>query len=146
MSTARARSFAAAAACAIALAALSGVAAAKSRRVVSYPFREVWPTAIREIRIDEGDKILEKDAEGGYIIFQVAEEHRHFRGTLELVRTKDDEGRAAVLLIINIADRPSYMEQGILDRLAQKLHDEHGDPPPPAHKQGPKRTHHRPKQ
>ncbi|MEM9490611.1 MAG: hypothetical protein AAGC55_15805 [Myxococcota bacterium] len=119
---------------AIGLIAWPGQASAKSQRVVSYSFEQVWPTALRFLRIDEGLEIIERDAEAGYVMFELSEENKRFRGALELVRVTDDEGRSAVRLLLRIEDRPSYMELGILSRLERKLREELGaprDPPPP---------------
>lgn len=108
---------------------------AKSDRVVYYGFDQAWSTAVRFLRIDEGYTIVERDAEAGYVLFEVKEENKVFQGALEVVRTKDDRDRPALRLILRIEDRPSYMERGVLNRLERKLRDEHGAPkkraPPP---------------
>ena len=89
---------------------------------------------MRFLRIDEGLRILEKDADTGYVLFELSDEGKRFTGSVELVR-HDDNGKAqSVELIVRIADRPSYMELGILDRMLLKIRDELGQPrrePPP---------------
>jgi hypothetical protein len=120
----------AALACAVSL-LLAAPALARSERTVAYPYERVWPAAIRFLRIDAGYAVREKDADAGYILFDVEEEGRTFPGALELVRGHDDRGRHTVKLILRIEDRPSYMETGLLDRLRQKLRRELGPPPPP---------------
>jgi hypothetical protein len=129
-------------ACALAfLAALvagSGEAAAKTERSASYPFEQVWPTAVRHLRVNEGFTIVEKDPDVGYVVFQVEEDGKSFSGTLEVVRQKDQAGRPAVRLVLRIGDRPAYMEAGVLDRMLDKLRQEHGDPPDPPSQPKPK--------
>ena len=109
----------------------AGGAEGKTEREASYSFEQVWPTAVRHLRIEEGFTIVEKDAEVGYVMFEVREDGKVFSGVLEVVRQKDSSGRPAVRLVLRIGERPSYMEAGVLDRMLAKLRQEHGDPPPP---------------
>ena len=122
-----------------ALVAGAGAAAAKSERSASYPFEQAWPTAVRHLRVDEGFTIVEKDADVGYVVFEVKEDGKAFSGTLEVVRQKDQAGRPAVRLVLRIGDRPAYMEAGVLDRMLDKLRKEHGHPPAPPEQPRPPR-------
>jgi len=108
-----------------------GDADAKSHKDATYAFEQVWPAAIRFLRIDEKLRIVEKDAESGYVLFEMRDDRKLFQGALEIVRTVDPKGRRSVRLVLRIEDRPSYMEAGILKRLAFKLRDELGAPAPP---------------
>jgi hypothetical protein len=103
-------------------------AGAKSNRTFTQPFDKVWPSLLRFLRVDEKLKIVEKDVEAGYVLFELSEEKRTFSGAVELVKGEDDRGRPTTRVTIKITDRPAYMEEGLLDRLEQKLHDEHGEP------------------
>ncbi len=117
---------------AVALALLvAAPAAAKSTRELPYAYERVWPTLLRFLRVDEKLKVTEKSEEAGYVLFELADGKRSFPGSVELSKTTDAVGRASVRVQVKIEDRPAYMEAGILDRLAEKLHDELGDPPPP---------------
>jgi hypothetical protein len=125
------------------LAALTTAASAKTERTARYTFDQVWPTAVRHLRVDEGFTIVEKDPDVGYVVFQVKEEGKVFSGALEVMKHKDSSGRSSVRLVLRIGDRPDYMEAGVLDRMLTKLREEHGDPPagetrPPAEKPRPK--------
>lgn len=104
---------------------------AKADKIVRYAYDQVWPAAVRFLRLDEGFTIVEKDGEAGYVIFELSEDGKQFRGALELVRIRDDDRRPALRMIVRIEDRPSYMELGILDRLERKLRTELGPPPEP---------------
>lgn len=106
-------------------------AEAKADKVIRYSYEQVWPAAIRFLRLDKGFEVVEKDAEAGYVMFEISEEGKRFRGALELVRIRDDNDHPALRLIVRIEDRPSYMELGILDRLERKLRSELGPPPEP---------------
>ncbi|WP_428266125.1 hypothetical protein [Haliangium sp.] len=119
---------AAAMALSVALVVGAGPAAAKSSRVVRYSFEEVWSTALRLLRIDLGHEIVEKDAEAGYVIFAVNEDGKRFRGTFEVIRFQDGDGRDRLRLLVGIEDRPGYMEDLVLDKLERKLRKERGPP------------------
>jgi hypothetical protein len=112
------------------LAILCGVAQARTEKTLAYPRDQAWPTAVRFIRVDEGLKIIEKDSEAGYVLFELHEEKRTFRGSLEVIDVVQD-GRHAVRFVLTIEDRPEWLELEMLNRLEQKLRDELGSPAPP---------------
>lgn len=121
---------------------------AKATRLASWEFDRVWPTSVRFLRLDEGFAIVEKDAETGYVVFEVQRDEKTYRGSLELVRTKDYANRDAVRLILRIAELPIYKEDGVLDRLLIKLAEELGqpvDPPPEKKKPEKKKPEKKPK-
>ena len=112
------------------VATLAAPAAASTERSTRYTFDQVWPTAVRHLAVDEGCKIVDRDADTGYVVFELSDRGKTYRGALEVVKTREDD-RPAVKLVLQLADRPSWMEGAILDRLLAKLYKEHGDPPPP---------------
>lgn len=116
----------------VALAALLGAAHAQARSstVVPYPIADVWPTAIRFLRVDRDYAIKEKDETAGYVIFDAVENKKSYRGTLELVAATDREGRAGTQVVVTLDDLPRHFEVALLDKLASKLRDERGPPPP----------------
>jgi hypothetical protein len=121
---------------AITVTSLAGAAWALSEKTVLYGFDRVWPAAVRFLRVDEGLTVTEKDAETGYVLFELREEGKRFPGALELIRTTVGE-REAIQLVLRIEDRPDYVEQGILARLETKLRKELGEPPPAVKKRPP---------
>ena len=110
---------------------LAAPAWAKSSRDYGYPPDQVWPALVRFLRIDEKMKIVEKDTEVHYILFELVDGKKTFRGSAELRESKDADGRPVSRVWMKLVDRPAYMEEGMLERLEQKLRDELGDPPPP---------------
>lgn len=106
-------------------------AAARSTSVLPYPAADVWPTAIRFLRIDRGATLREKDPESGYVLFELPEAQKLYKGSLELVRTTDPEDRDATRLVVTLPDLPRHFEITLLDKLAAKLKDEYGGPLPP---------------
>jgi hypothetical protein len=116
---------------ALALVALvATVAYADTARSVSYPYERVWPAAVRFLRVDLKLKIIEKDADAGYVLFELAEDRKTFQGSLQLSRAKDPDRREATRLALKIAGRPSYVEDELLVKLERKLKEELGDPAP----------------
>ena len=112
------------------LALVATVAHADTARSVSYPYERVWPAAVRFLRVDLKLKIIEKDADAGYVLFELNEDRKTFQGSLQLSRSKDPDKREATRLALKIAGRPSYVEDELLVKLERKLKDELGDPAP----------------
>ncbi len=109
--------------------AFAGTAYARSEKTLAYVREQAWPTAVRFLRVDEHLKITEKDADAGFVLFELSEEKKTFRGSLEVISIVKD-GRAQVRFVIAIADRPSYLEISMLERLEHKLRVELGSPTP----------------
>lgn len=107
----------------------AGPAWARTDRVVVYAPAKVFPAAVRFLRLEAGATIVEKDAEAGYVMFELTEGGKTYPGSLELVAT-DSAGRPAAKLVMQIEGQPSYVEAVLLDKLERKLRAELGDPPP----------------
>jgi hypothetical protein len=105
-------------------------ASARSEKTLAYPRDQVWSTAVRFLAVDEHAKITEKDTDAGYVTFELRDEGRPYRGSLEVV-TVNRDGHGAVRFVLQIADRPSWMELAMLARLEDKLRAELGSPAPP---------------
>jgi hypothetical protein len=112
-----------------ALLALATPALARSEKSLAYPRDQAWPAAVRFIRVDERLKIVEKDGDAGYVLFELREENKTFRGSLEVIDTLKD-GRHVVRFVIQIEDRPAWLEIEMLNRLERKLRAELGAPAP----------------
>ena len=119
--------------CGVLLCATAGGAEARTERNTGYTFEQAWPTAVRHLRVDEGFKIVDKDADTGYVVFELRDEGKIYAGALEVVQHTED-GRKVVMLVLTINDRPDYMEAQVLERMLTKLRQEHGDPPQPPKK------------
>jgi hypothetical protein len=107
--------------------------AAEARGVgtVPYPITDVWPSAVRFLRIDRNCVIREKDETAGYILFDYPEGQKLHKGSLELIRASDGDGRDITRVVATLPDLPHYLEQLLLDKLAAKLREDHGSPAPP---------------
>ena len=113
----------------LALLLLTGIAEARSEKTLAYPRDQAWPAAVRFIRVDEHLKVIEKDADAGYVLFEMKDDGKTFRGSLEVIDAVKD-GRHVVRFVVTLEDRPSYLEIDMLNRLVRKLHDELGEPAP----------------
>jgi hypothetical protein len=122
----------------LALLLTTSLAWARAEKTLAYQREDAWTTSVRFLRVDEKLKITEKDAEAGYVLFELREEGKTFRGSLEVMSVVVD-GRPVVKFIAQIEDRPTWTEVAMLQRLERKLRSELGAPaPPPSRKQPPK--------
>jgi hypothetical protein len=115
-------------------------AQARSFGLVSYPIADVWPSAVRFLRIDRHCTIREKDEPSGYILFDWPEGQKIYKGSIEFIRTSDHEGRDATRLVVSLPDLPRHFEQIVIDKLGVKLREDRGSPapaPPPRKPQEP---------
>ena len=108
---------------------ISGVGHAKTDRDLTYRYGQIWSTLVRFLRVDNGYKILEKDKDDGYILFEYTDTGRTCQSSFQLVATIV-EGRQYVRSQLHIADMPTYVEIVLQDRLRRKLREEYGTPPP----------------
>jgi hypothetical protein len=120
-----------------ALPALSTLCWARALETIPYPITSVWPAAVRFMRVDRNFPVREKDEGAGYILFEYTDGPKPCKGSLELIRTTDPEGRDATRLAVSIPELPKRYEQALLDKLAVKLRDDQGPPPPPPAKPEP---------
>lgn len=117
--------------------ALAAPAFARSEKTVAYQRDQVWPTVVRFLAVDEHVKVIEKDADAGYVLFDLTDDGKVFRGSLEIMTVVKDR-RTSVKVVIQIEDRPSWQEVAMLTRLERKLRAELGSPAPPPAKDPPK--------
>jgi len=107
----------------------TSTASARSEKTLAYPRDPAWAAAVRFVRVDAGLKIIEKDADAGYVIFEFKEEKKTFRGSLEVMEVEKD-GRKVIRFVMTIEDRPQWVEIELLTKLERKLRSELGTPAP----------------
>lgn len=91
-----------------------------------YSFEQTYGTAFRFIRVDMGFRVLEKDKDAGYILFDYTSPesgNKAVPGSLEIVETPK-----GIHVTAQIPAMPQYHEQMLVDLLAKKLETEHGRP------------------
>ena len=95
-----------------------------------YGYDRTWNAALRMVRVDMGMKVLEKDEQTGYLLFEYTSSESGklvTHGSIELVKPHDPEG--PVHVIVQLPQMPRYHEQVILNQLTRKMRAEYGDPP-----------------
>lgn len=111
------------------LMAVSGKANARTDRELTYRTSQIWNSAVRFLRVEQRFKILEKDKEASYLLFEFKDSGKTYMASLELVDVAK-EGRRYVRMRLNISDMPTYVEVVLADKFLRKLKDEYGQPPP----------------
>lgn len=106
-------------------------AAARTQIAVAYPADRVFAATVRFVRIDLNAKLLDKDPDAGFVLFEWVDDGKPYRSAFEIATTERD-GKLVVVIVLDIADRPDYLEQVLLDRLRAKLRADLGDEPRPA--------------
>jgi hypothetical protein len=109
--------------------ALGTTSFARSEKTLAYTRDAVWPTAVRFLVVDEHVKVIDKDPDAGYVLFELKDDGHTFRGSLEVMTVMRDK-RTSVRFVLQIEDRPDWMEVGMLQRLERKLRSELGTPAP----------------
>jgi hypothetical protein len=102
---------------------------ASSAYASAYTYEQTFGTVLRLIRVDLGMKIVEKDKDLGYVLFEYTSPesgNRVSNGSVSLVTAKN-----GTQVSVQLPQMPRYHEQMILDALAKKLEEEHGAPPKP---------------
>ena len=92
-----------------------------------YTVEQTFGSALRLVRVDLGCKVTEKDADNGYLLFEYTSPEsgkRQHRGSIEVVRHKH-----GTMVSVQLPSLPRYHEQMIIDALARKLVNEHGEAP-----------------
>jgi len=104
-------------------------ATAKASYDSRYGYERTWNAALRLVRVDLGFKVIEKDDQNGYLLFEYRSPEggsKSTNGSMELIRSKDE-----VKVIVQLAQMPRYHEQVLVDSLVRKMRDEYGEPPAP---------------
>lgn len=105
------------------------------KRLLPYPMQQVWPTAIRYLRVDRGYGIVDRDPETGYVVFAFeASPKVESEGSLEVFETTDSAGRPSVTVQISTELGPAHLPHTLIEGLAKKIREERGQPPPPPKK------------
>jgi hypothetical protein len=107
-------------------------ATAHARTSLSLPYAasDVWPAAVRFLRVDRGFNIREKDEKAGYVLFDFTEGGRTFHASLELVSLTDEDGRGSTDAQLALPELPKRYEAVLLEQLGAKVRQERGAPAP----------------
>jgi hypothetical protein len=108
--------------------AASAAAGADTDRKLTYRASQIWNSAVRFLRVDQGFEVLEKDDTAGYLLFEYEDRGRTYRASMEVVPLVD-EGRELVRVRLRVNGMPGYVEVMLFDKFERKLQDEYGRPP-----------------
>jgi len=102
---------------------------AKTTRDLTYRSSLIWRSAVRFLRVDQNYKVLEKDKDAGYLIFEYADAGKKYSASMEMIPLVKNDKRY-VRASIRIEAMPSYVEVVLIDRFLRKLKEEYGVQPP----------------
>ena len=102
---------------------------AKTSRDLTYRSSLVWRSAVRFLRVDQNFRVLEKDKDAGYLLFEYTDAGRKYSASMEMIPLVRNEKRY-VRASIRIEAMPSYVEVVLIDRFLRKLKEEYGVQPP----------------
>ena len=109
---------------------LSVPAAARVDKKVTYKESIVWRCAVRFVRVDLRYKIVEKDKDTGYLLFEYLDGEKIYNGSIEILPVVQNNQKF-VRVQVRIENQPSYVESLLYNKLARKLKSEYGAPPAP---------------
>lgn len=97
-------------------------------RELTYSENTVWRCAVRFIRVDKGFRVIEKDKETGYLLFEYTDGARTTNGSIEVLRVVKNK-REYVRVQMNLHGQPKYVESLLFKKLERKLKSEYGVAP-----------------
>jgi hypothetical protein len=104
---------------------LCGVAVARVEKTLRYSKTQSYHTALRFLRVDQGYKIIEKDLDSGYLLFEYTTEGstRVTSGSIEVIEREED-----ISLVVQLPQMPRHHETMLATGLLKKLRDDYGEP------------------
>lgn len=107
----------------------AGAAHAKASSETMQSYERTWNTAIRFVRVDMGLKLVEKDVDAGYIVFDYVSSDggkSSSAGSVELVRLD-----SKVRINVQLPKMPHFHEDVLLQGIVKKLREDYGESAPP---------------
>ena len=131
--------------------ALTGTdALAKTQSESPYSYRQTFGSALRMVKVDLAFTVTEANPDWGYVLFEYVSADSGARKNRAAIQLVESEATGTVQVSVQVPQMPSFHEDLILDKLKQKLQEEHGAPPERARKketdEGKKREEDRPKE
>jgi hypothetical protein len=106
---------------------------ARSSVDITYHYDDLWPIALRYVRVDLNAPIKDKDKDGGYVMFEMTDDDgKTYDCHLELARVRDFAGRDAVRATVDLGGLPLYREAEVLQGIQTKASNELGMPAAPS--------------
>jgi len=101
-------------------------------RVLPYPVDQIWPATLRYLRVDRGFAVVDRDREGGFILFEFpVGVDRVARGSVEFIEKEDVSGRPSAQVQVSTEGGATHLPFSLLEGIAAKVKTERGGPAPP---------------
>jgi hypothetical protein len=103
------------------------VAEARVEETCGYTKGQVFQSALRFIRVDNGFRLAEKDESAGYLLFEYPTGEGEFTtpASIEII-----ERSSQVQFVFRIPKLAEHHERLLVRRFLEKLKSEYGEPPP----------------
>lgn len=110
----------------VAAAFWTGVSDARVEESLSYTKQQSYNAALRFLRVDRGYKLIEKDDDSGYLLFEypIQGSEDVTNGSIEIIERKD-----GVAMVVQLPQMPRYHEKMVMSSLLKKLQADYGAPP-----------------
>jgi hypothetical protein len=104
----------------------ANVSEARVEQSLGYTKQQSYNTALRFLRVDRGYKLIEKDVDSGYLLFEypVQGSEDVTNGSIEIIQRKDE-----VTVVVQLPQMPRYHEKMVMSSLLKKLQEDYGAPP-----------------
>ncbi|RJO66478.1 MAG: hypothetical protein C4523_12390 [Myxococcales bacterium] len=99
---------------------------AKSRDRVAESFDVLWSAAVRLIRVDKNWKIVDKDKETGFIIFEYQSKESSSQASVEILKdaAPEEKNVSRFVVQVSIPSASSIEERLLIDELKRKIQEE----------------------
>jgi len=101
----------------------------ESKTNVNYPYKWVYNSAIRLLKVDLKCEIKEESEKGGFIIFLYEYKEIKSPASIEIIDQSTEENGYNVSIRVLMEKLPSWVEDDLIERLLKKIKDDYGSPP-----------------
>jgi hypothetical protein len=108
---------------------LPPTASAESKATMKYPYGWVFASAVRLIRVDLKCDIVEESEKSGVSLFWYEYNGVKSYATIEIVDLTSEDNGYSVFVRVTLEKLPSWVEEDLIDKLAEKLKEQYGNPP-----------------
>lgn len=106
----------------------SSPAFAKAQTDSPYSYKQTFGTALRLLKVELALTVTEVSPDWGFVLFEYLSPDSGTRKNRASVQLVESEANGTVQVAIQIAQMPSFHEEFLLEKLKQKLLEEHGTP------------------
>lgn len=119
------------------LLATTETAYAKAQMDSPYSYRQTFGSVLRMVKVDLAFQVTEVNSDWGYVLFEYVSADSGARKNRAAIQLVESEATGTVQVAVQVPQMPSFHEDLVLDKLKQKLQEEHGAPPERGRKKEP---------